>query len=221
MIARDLINYMIPPLRTEDKISKAKQWMEELRLSELPVIESGKFLGIIDEEMIFNEELRYPLVGDYPLVGQKCLVNAGNHYYEVLKTSNVEGFRIVAVEDALHQYLGVVSIEDVIEAFAQNAAVTTPGAIIALRLKFYDYSLSEISRIIEYNDAKILSSYLSPHAENPGELNLTLKLNKEEITHIIASLEKHGFYVETSYSTTDSSYEEKERLDSLMRYLKL
>lgn len=221
MTARDLINYMIPPLRPEDKISKAKQWMEELRLSELPVTEEGRFLGIIDEELIFNEELKYPLIGDYPLVGQKCIVNAGSHYYDVLKTSAAEGFRIVGVQDELHQYLGVVSIEDVVEAFAQNSSVSTPGAIIAIRLKFNDYSLSEISRIIEYNDAKILSSYLSPHSENPSDLNLTLKINKEEITHIIASLENHGFYIETSYNTADSSYEEKERLDILMKYLKI
>ncbi|MEQ8581095.1 MAG: cbs domain containing protein [Marinoscillum sp.] len=221
MIAKDLINYMIPPLKPQDEISKAKQWMDELRLSELPVVESGLFLGLIDEELLLNDELRYPAVGDYPLVGQQCVVHAGNHYYDVLKTSGLEGFRIVAVIDELNQYLGVVSIEDVVEAFAQNSSVNTPGAILGLRLKLHDYSLAEISRIIESNEAKILSSYLSPHSIEPGELNLTLKINKEEITHIVASLEQHGFYVENSYNMRDSSYEEKERIDILMKYLKI
>ncbi|MEQ8554216.1 MAG: CBS domain-containing protein [Cyclobacteriaceae bacterium] len=212
---------MIPPLKPQDKISKVKQWMDELRLSELPVVENGQFVGIIDEELILNEELKYPIVGDYPLVGQKCVVQAANHYYDVLKASGMEGFRIVAVIDEFSQYQGVVSIEDVVEAFAKNSSVSTPGAIIGLRLKFHDYSLSEISRIIESNEAKILSSYLSPHSEDPADLHLTLKINKEDITHIIASLEQSGFFVENSYNVTDSSFDEKERIDILLKYLKI
>ena len=221
MIAKDLINYMIPPLKPQDPISKVKQWMEELRLSELPVIEEGRFLGIIDEEMLFNEELKYKNVSDYPLVGQECKVNENVHYYEVLRTSNSEGFRIVAVIDAMQQFLGVISIEDVVEAFAKSSSVSTPGAIISLRLKFHDYSLAEISRVIESNEAKILSCYLAPHSEEPADLQLTLKINKQEISHIISSLEQAGFRVESSFNTLNSSFDEKERIDSLMKYLKL
>ena len=221
MIAKDLINYMIPPLKPDDEISKAKQWMEELRLSELPVVEDGKFLGIIDEELLFNEELRYPSVGGYPLVGHGCMVQSGSHYFDVLKTSNAEGFRLVAVLDGFQQYIGVISIEDVVEAFAKSSSVSTPGAIIGIRMKFQDYSLAEISRVIESDEAKILSSYLSPHSEDPSDLHLTLKINKEDITHIIAALENNGFHVEDSFNVTDSSFDEKERIDILMKYLKI
>lgn len=221
MIAKDLINYMIPPLKPQDSVAKVKQWMEELRLSELPVTEDGQFLGIIDEELLFNEELKYNLVSDYPLVGQECHVSSHVHYYDVLKTSNHEGFRIVAVLDDMQQFLGVISIEDVVEAFAKSSSVSTPGAIIGIHLKFQDYSLSEISRIIESHEAKILSSYLSPHSEEPGDLLLTLKINKQDINQIIASLEQTGFHVENSFNTATSSFDEKERIDSLMKYLKL
>lgn len=221
MIAKDLINYMIPPLKPQDQVSKARQWMDELRLSELPVVDNGVFVGLIDEELLLNDELMYPNVGDYPLLGQKCTVGSGNHYYDVLKTSNIEGFRIVAVIDELNQYLGVVSIEDVVEAFAKNSSVSTPGAILGLRLKFNDYSLTEISRIIESNEVKILSSYLSPHSEDPNDLHLTLKLNKEDISHIISQLEEAGFSVENAYNTANNSFDEKERIDILMKYLKI
>lgn len=221
MTAKDLINYMIPPLKPGDEISTAKQWMDELRLSELPVVENGQFLGLMDEEMLLNDALQYHYVGDYPLVGQNCIVKAGEHYYEVLKTSEREGFRIVGVMDQLHQYIGVVSIADVVEAFAKNSSVSTPGAILGLRMKFIDYSLAEISRLIESNDAKILSSYLSPHSEDPSDLNLTIKINKEDVTHIKASLERFGFHVESSFNAKDNSFDERERFDSLMKYLKI
>lgn len=221
MIAKDLINYMIPPLKPLDRVSKAKQWMEELRLSELPVIDGERFLGIIDEEMLFDETLKYEQIGAYPLIGQDCQVQAGVHYYDVLKTSHSEGFRIVAVMDENKHYLGVISMEDVVETFAKNAAVSTPGAIISLRLKFQDYSLAEISRIIETYEAKVLSSFLSPHPEEPSELQLTLKINKEDISHIVALLEQSGFYVENSFNAVNTSFDEKERIEGLMKYLKL
>lgn len=220
MIAKDLINYMIPPLKPVDSITKAKQWMVELRLSELPVIDGNSFIGIIDEEMLFDETLKYEEVGAYPLIGQGCQVQEGVHYYDVLKTSDMEGFRIVAVVDENLNYLGVISIEDVVEAFAKNSSVSTPGAIISLRLKFQDYSLSEISRIIETYEAKILSSYLSPHPDDLSELQLTLKINKEDISHIVALLEQSGFFVENSFNTINTRFDEKERIESLMKYLK-
>lgn len=221
MIAKDLINYMIPPLKPLDRISKAKQWMEELRLSELPVIDGERFLGIIDEEMLFDETFKYEQVGAYPLIGQDCQVMDGVHYYDVLKTSSEEGFRIVAVMDENHHYLGVISIEDIVDAFARNASVRTPGAIINLRMKFHDYSLAEISRVIESHEGKILSSYLSPHPDDPAELQLTLKINKEDISHIVSLLEQSGFHVETSFNTVNNKFDEKERIEGLMKYLKI
>ncbi len=127
----------------------------------------------------------------------------------------------MAVMDEFHQYLGVVSTDDVVDAFSQNSSVNTPGAILGLRMKFEDYSLSTISRIIESNEAKILSSYLSPHPVDPSDLQLTLKINREDVTHIIASLKQNGFPLEDSFNTKDSSFEEKERLDILMKYLKI
>jgi len=216
-----LINYMIPPLKPSDDVSKAQQWMDELRLSELPVVESGKFLGFIDEEMLFNDALQYPKIGEYPLVGAECFVLGANHYYEVLKVSKEQGFKIVAVLDEQNQFQGVISTQDIVEIFAANSSVTTPGAILGLKLKSSDYSLSEISRTIESNQAKILSSYLSPHSAGSGDLLLTLKLNTVEVTHIKVSLEQNGFSVEDSFNTKDTSTVEKERIEILMKYLKI
>ena len=221
MTARDLINYMIPPLKPGDPISLARQWMDELRLSELPVVDNGLFLGLVDDDLLYNDEYSYDTVGEYPLVGQKCMVPGNSHYYDILKTSNIEGYRIVAVFDHQNQYLGVVSMVDLVEAFAQNSSIHIPGAILGIKLTLKDYSLAEISRIVEQNEAKIFSSFVSPHPLNPSDLHLTIKINTEEVSHIIASLEKNGFIIENSFNAKDTSLEEKERFDILMKYLKI
>ncbi|MFY0605740.1 MAG: cbs domain containing protein [Cyclobacteriaceae bacterium] len=221
MIAKELINYMIPPLKPSDNVSKAQRWMDEMRLSELPVVKDGEFLGFINEQLLFDDSVPSSEVGDYPLVGKECFAIEANHYFEILKVSNEQGFKMVAILDDVNQYQGVVSTQDIVEAFARNASVAVPGAILGIRLKINDYSLSEISRIVENNNAKILSSYIGPHALDPEDLMLTLKLNQEEVTYIKVSLEQNGFVVESLFSSKESNNLELERIDSLMNYLKI
>jgi acetoin utilization protein AcuB len=161
------------------------------------------------------------VVGDYPLLGQNCHVTAFNHYYDVMKVLSNEGLRLVAVLDDLDQYIGVISTEDLVEAFAKSSSVLNPGAILTLKLNAIDYSLSEISRLIESNDAKILSSYISEDQNDASKLLLTLKINKEDVNRIIASLGNYGFQIESSFSSAKSSFDQQERLDIFMKYLKI
>ena len=219
MTARDLINYMIPPLKPEDSVEKAQQWMDELKTTELPVTKGGQFLGLIDEGMTYDF-IDSNLIGDIPLKGQECSVKQGQHYYDVLSTAYNQGFRLVAVLATDDNYLGVVSIQDVVEAFAQTSSVNSPGAIVVLSVDESDYSLSNISRMIEMNDAKILSSHVTPRPEESSRVRLTLKLNTEEISQVKTVLENNSVEIEATFNTTELSYDEKERLDLLMKYLK-
>ncbi|MEQ8240675.1 MAG: cbs domain containing protein [Cyclobacteriaceae bacterium] len=221
MIAKDIINYMIPPLKPSDSVDKAREWMSALRVSELPITANGEFLGFIDEEMIMEDEVMLKVIGDFPFLGQKCFVDERMHYYDVLKVSNAEGYKVIAVLDSLNKYLGAISVQDIVEVFAKSSSVNLPGAILGIGLTISDYSLAEISHIIESNDAKILSSFLSPENDNPNNYFLTLKLNVEEVSHIVASLQNRGFNVETAFNTSNDNQDDLERLDMLMKYIKL
>lgn len=221
MIARELVNYMIPPLKPGDDIGKAKLWMDEMRLTQLPVIDDQKFIGIITDEMLFDEDFPFVQVEEYPLLGADCKVGAGSHYYDVLRLASEQDLKLVAVEDEFEAYIGVITKEDILEAFAQSSWVIAPGAILTLKLKSIDYSLSEISRLVESNDARILTSHISELPGDPNQIVLTIKLNVEEVNRIIASLDNNGFVVSSSYNTADAHFDERERLDIFMKYLKI
>ena len=104
MTAKDLINYMIPPLKLEDSIEKAQRWMDELKTAELPVTKEGDFLGLVDENTTYDY-LDANLISDLPLKGQNCTVKQGQHYYDVLSRAYNQGFRLVAVLDQENKYL--------------------------------------------------------------------------------------------------------------------
>lgn len=219
MTAKDLINYMIPPLKPEDTILKAQEWMDELKTNELPATQEGHFLGIVTEDMTYDQ-LNAELISDLLLKGQDCVVHESKHYYEVLSLAYNQGFRLVAVVDNEEKYLGVISIGDVVEAFAQASSVNSPGAILVVEVDEKNYSLSHIARMIEMNDAKILSSHAASIPEDPRSYRLTLKLDIEDVSQIRTVLENNNISLDATFNTTELSYDEKERLDLLMKYLK-
>lgn len=219
MIAKYLINCMIPPLKPEDSLEKAQQWMNEFKTNELPVTQEGYFLGLVDENMTYNL-LDANSIGGLPLKGKKCAVNQGQHYYDVLSTAYNQGCRLVAVLDANEGYLGVVPIQDAAEAFVQTSSVNAPGAIMVLSVEELNYSLSNIARMIEMNDVKILSSHVTFCTEESSCVRLTLKLDTEEIAQIKTILENNDVHIEATFNTTRLSYDEKERLELLMKFLK-
>lgn len=219
MIAEDLINQMIPPLKATDDAHKAIVWMEEFRCIHMPVVENGKLLGFISEEIIMESNDIEKKLKDFDLVGQACYVHMTAHFYDILKVAADNKLQMVCVLDEEEIYTGVITVQDTLTSFAQTAAVQMPGAILVLSMNHNDYSLAEISRLIEENHARILSSILKEDPLDPGKIRLTLKLNELDLSRIVATLERFNYRVIGRYQETKPLGTEKERIDMLLRYL--
>lgn len=219
MIAEDLINHMIPPLKGSDDAHKAIVWMEEFRCNFLPVVEEGKLLGFISEEIILEANDIDKRVKDFNLVGQNCFVHLDTHFYDILKVAADNKLQVVAVLNEEQSYTGLITVQDTLTSFAQTAAVQLPGGILVLSMNHVDYSLAEISRLVEENHAKILSSIVKEDPLDPGKLRLTLKINQLDLSRIVATLERFGYKVIGRYHETKVLGDEKDRIDMLLRYL--
>ncbi|MBX2964994.1 MAG: CBS domain-containing protein [Cyclobacteriaceae bacterium] len=221
MIAEDLINHMIPPLKASDDAHKAIVWMEEFRCNHMPVVEDGKLLGFISEEIILETNNIDKRVGDFNLTGENCFVSTATHFYDILKIASDNKLQSVAVLDDMQQYQGLITVQDTITSFAQTAAVQMPGGILVLSMNHNDYSLAEISRLIEENNARVLSSIVKEEPLDPGKIRLTLKLNQLDLSRIVATLERFGYRVIGRYQETKPIAAEQERIDMLLRYLEI
>ncbi|MBT1706005.1 CBS domain-containing protein [Chryseosolibacter indicus] len=219
MIAEDLINHMIPPLKGSDDAHKAIVWMEEFRCTYLPVVDNNRLLGFISEEIILETNDIEKHVGDFNLAGLSCYVHLDTHFYDILKVATDNKLQMVAVLNDDQQYAGVITVQDTLTSFAQTAAVQMPGAILVLSMNYVDYSLSEISRLIEENHAKILSSIIKEDPLDPGKIRLTLKINQTDMTRIVATLERFNYKVIGRYQESRPVENERERIDMLLRYL--
>lgn len=219
MIASELINPVIPTLSPDEPASKALNWMEDLHLNELPVVANGQYEGLLRHDHLLEENSERAQVMDLPLVDKKCFVFEHQHFYDVIKIASDYHVHSVPVLDQEKIYRGTITIEDTMAAFAQTAAVQSPGAILIISLKQIDYSLAEVSRLIESDGAKILSSTVNNDLQDPSQIKLTLKINRTDLSRIVATLERFGYKIIASFQETELVSNDKERLDILLRYL--
>jgi acetoin utilization protein AcuB len=221
MIAEELINQMIPPLKGTDTAQKAMTWMEEFRISQLPVVDERQYKGLITDDMILESGDLTREVSSMRLDSENIFVHAGTHFYDVVKLAMKNKLQLIAVVDNEKKFIGVISVSETASAIAQMFASQGPGGIIVLSLKENDYSLSQISRLVESNDAKILSSFVVNDEKNPSFIKVTLKLNRMDLSRIIATFERYDYSIIAQFHESELMSNDKERLDMLFRYLNI
>jgi len=221
MIAEELINQMIPALKLTDTAEKAIIWMEELKTNQLPVIDDRNFKGLISEDIILESNDLDRKINDFKLISEHCYVNDDQHLFDIIRLAQECDSELVAIIDSNGEFMGVSRHEDTMKAFSNTLAVQGQGGIIVLEMRFMDYSMAEISRLIEADDAKILGSYLSQDHKDPNFVFLTLKINKEDLTTVIATLERFDYKIVAKFHESNNSDAEKERLDNLLNFLNI
>lgn len=218
MIAPNLISDSIPALHLEDRGEHALVAMHEYNVSQLPVVEGVNYIGLVTMEDIINmKNLNKPLKS-FAQTFRKPFVRDTAHIFDVMKAALEYNVRIVPVINNEHRYLGLISAESCLRAFALLNSVKDTGGILELEIAVKDYQLSEVARIVEDNEAEVLCLYTNINQETQ-RIEITLKLNTSEVAAIVAAFERYEYEVKAIYNDTAYTENLKERYDSLMRYL--
>ena len=217
MTADQLLSNTIIPLRTSDSGEEALAMMNDFYIRHLPIVNNKELLGLLSEEDILNYDAAEP-IGSYSLSLRKPYVNARDHIYEIMRLLDEYRLSVIPVVNDENQYLGVVTLEDAVHYFAQTASFREPGSILVLELGMRDFSLSEIARIVESENASILSMYVTSRPDS-GTLEVTLKINKQNILSILATFERFNYEIKATFK--EATYDDtlRERYEALLSYL--
>jgi acetoin utilization protein AcuB len=219
MLAKDLISDIVPALHTSDTGVKALYWMDVFRVSHLPVVNDREFLGLISDNDIYDLNKAEEPIGNHFLSLLAPYVFDYQHVYEVISVISKLKLTLVPVLDTQKNYLGVITLNDLLQQFANLTAVKDPGGILILELNEKDYSLTEISQIVEGNDAKILSLYVTSPADSTL-LELTLKINRTDMSAVIQTFNRFNYNIKASFlenEEIDNLY--NRRYEEFLRYL--
>jgi len=217
LTASDLISNQIAPLRTSDSGEEALTLMHAYHVRHLPIVNNEKLLGLISEEDILSNELNEP-IGSYRLSMVRAFCRDNEHIFEVMSRMARFNLTVIPVIDADESYIGLISLEFLLQFYASNYSFAEPGAILILEVAKGNYSLAEIARIVESENGMILSCFLSSDPDT-SQLLVTIKINKQDIQSIKTAFERYSYVVHAAFSEEDYMDGLKERYDSLMSYL--
>ncbi|MFK7907922.1 MAG: CBS domain-containing protein [Chitinophagales bacterium] len=220
MIAKKLINNTIPPLKLSDDGVKALAWIAEFHVHHLPVVDGQQYLGIISEYNIYDANETSKSLSAYDFSENPPKVHEYDHIYEVMKIMKTHRLTVMPVLDEEEQYVGLITLDTITDYLSQAQGMQDPGGIVILEMNTNDYVLSEIARLVESHDAKILSMYVTTHPNSPA-IDVTLKVNKTDLTRILPTFERFDYVVKAYYQEEDYLEDVQEKYDEFMNYLNI
>jgi len=221
LLAEKLISDSLTSVNSADTGRKALIFMDVYRVSHIPVVDDSKFLGLVSDKLIYDLNL-----SDLPIESQIDKLNTSHvhreqHIFEVAILMYKLKLSVLPVLDTDHYYLGAITLYDLARRFAKLFSLEETGGVIILEMNVNNYSLSEISQIVESNDIKILSCFLDrKHGTN--NLDVILKLDNDELSPLIQAFIRYDYNVKAVYldqSELKDLY--KDRFDQFMKFMNI
>ena len=218
MQANELISSSVTTLHPDDSGDRALSLMNELRVNHLAVVRNSFYLGILSEKEILSWTKTDEFIEEHLSELTAPSVIDSQHLYDIIQTVELNSLSIVPVLDEEKHYLGAITNRKLLYTIARSTSVQSIGGMIVLQMKENDYCMSEIARIIESNNTKILSSYITSFPSDQI-MELTLKLNKVDIAAIVKDFERFDYTISASYNKSNQEDNFLDRYESLMRFL--
>lgn len=217
--ALDIVQHDLPFLRKSYDVVEALGLMDYYRLSHLPVVEDNRFLGIVAEEDLLNqdeeemdsERFEIPLARHYAL--------PGDHVFDVLRKTADNRLSLIPVVDDDARYYGSISQPVLLSTISNMMSLSSEGATIILDVRSHDYSLQQISRIVEEHEAKVVA--LAVEYQPDGSLKIHIRTSVQDLNRIRHSFERFGYQVALVFQADKYNEDLHDRYQELMRYFDL
>jgi acetoin utilization protein AcuB len=217
MFASLLLDTSIPTLSMDDTVSRALSLMHTNSLHRIPIVDvENKYLGNVHEEDLLDVEEMNQAITSF--IQEKLPINTNEHFLNILRNEDFVKNGSIIVVDNEWQFIGVVTSRSLLEYMGRERSVEMQGGILVLEIKSIHYSLSEISRLVESNNANVIHSCIS-NSTNIENMLITIKIDKLDLKEIISTFERYHYQVIAEFDTSSSEDDILERYDSLMMYL--
>jgi len=200
-----------------DTVGHAMELMDAAKLEHIPVLDALQYLGMVPFDELEDAEPAAEVISlQHRFI--KPLVRTGDHFLQALRIRAKFFVDQVPVVNERNEWEGVIGSIKMLDQLSILIGANETGSLIILEMPRHDYAPGEINRLVESNDAMImqLNSIQDNHT---GMMQIVLRINKEEVSDIVATFQRHEYNVLYYYG--DESYDNslQNNLDHLMNYL--
>ncbi len=220
MKAKDIITSSLPTIRSDDYVYQVIELMEEYKVAHLPLVdEDGMYIALVADEVLYNED-EEKKISDIDLEFFRPLVYENQNIFDVFNVLAQIKVSVLPVLDKANVYLGSILVNDLIYKTIEFFGLAQEGAVLLMRVKYIDYSVTQIGNIIEANNAKIISFFTVP--EDDTYQKVIIKVNTPDVLSLLETFERYEYEVE-NVLFDDEKYKEiyEERWEALMKYLSI
>jgi acetoin utilization protein AcuB len=220
MLVRDLPSSSIPWLQTSDAVSEALQLMQDHHCEQLPVVESGQYVGLVSEEDLLEHASAADTVASLlPLLATPA-VSSDQHFLQALSLATGQQLTVVPVLGDEKELVSLLTLPVLMQELARFMGLQEGGGLIVLEREANHYSFGEISKLVETNDAQVtqLNTYNDPQS---GIMQITLRINKPEIADLVATFQRYDYKVCFYAGEEQYTNQLRSHYDHLMHYLKI
>jgi acetoin utilization protein AcuB len=220
MLVSDLITDDIPPLKVTDTVERALDWMEQFKVSHLPLVNGRELLGVVADSDLLDYAKPEETFQKAKVPMLKPIIHYYQHVYDLMRLMTSLNLTVMPVLDEQESYKGCISLKGFVQNLSDMMSVQNPGGVIVLEVHLNDYSVTQIGNIVESNDAKILSLHVTSLPDS-HKLEVTIKVNKEDLSRIIQTFHRYNYNVKASFHQSDFDNDIKGRLDEFMHFLNI
>tara|TARA_R110002049_G_scaffold208648_5_gene379131 strand:- start:6432 stop:7088 length:657 start_codon:yes stop_codon:yes gene_type:complete len=206
----------IPVFTIEDGMEKVIQFFKTTTFSHIAVTENNKLLGMLSENDFKTFE-KGKKIQDYRFVLETFFVQEETLWLDVLENFAKNDANLIPVLDKDYGVMGYYGLADIVGVFINTPFFTEPGGILVVSKGVKDYSFSEISQIVESNNAKLYGALITDITNDI--VQVTLKITTANLNEITQSFRRYNYSI--LYGNDDDLFLEdlKERSKYLDKYL--
>ncbi|MNF40794.1 inosine 5'-monophosphate dehydrogenase [compost metagenome] len=217
----EISNYITNDFRaidSQETIAAAQDFFIDLNFSHFPVVEEGIYIGSIsaDDLETFDTDKK---VGDYKYTLEHFFARTSLIWLDVLEVFAKNQTNIVPVLDENNKYVGYYEIADIMKFFHETPFLKEPGGIIIVKKAILDYSMSQITQIIESNNGKVLGLFVSD--SDTESIEITIKVSLGAMNEIIQTFRRYNYEIVSEHHEDNYINNLKERSDYLDKYLNI
>ncbi|WP_334056672.1 CBS domain-containing protein [Polaribacter sp. P097] len=219
MNINDYILKEIKAFHLKDTVKKAQRLFKNYPITHFPVIENNKLLGSFAEDDIQTLENK-----EEELVAHSYLLNSffadeKATVLELLKIFADNNTTIIPVLNKDKNYMGYYDLCDVLDVFSTSPFMIEESETLIVEKLEMDYSMGEVSQIVEANGGNLLGVYISEKSND--FVQVTLKIVSDEINEIIQTFRRYDYKIVSNHENDIYLEDLKNRSDYLQKYLEM
>lgn len=126
---------------------------------------------------------------------------------------------VIPVLNTKEEYQGYISWDNVAGELSKYPLFSEAGALLTIEMPRENYSMTEISQIVESNNAKFYGVFISEM--NEAVIRVTMRISNENLSSIAETFERYGYIIVQKFYNDEKEELLISRYQFMQKYLEI